>query len=182
MCEIPYGVAAVDFDVISAETYEYLSSLVLVLLLMLRFMFRTWCACGLFREYKKKKKDIVLSLGVLALSLHCAHHLYQDTLLLRSDPLSETADVKGLARIVLKVLLVKVNATLNRANDLSKESEDPVVKACLDVCASQYDDAIYDEIPEAIENLSNLQQMKLLLVLLLVRIHLMRSRMCVNRP
>ncbi|KAG5560848.1 hypothetical protein RHGRI_004007 [Rhododendron griersonianum] len=73
---------------------------------------------------------------------------------LRSDPLSKTADVEGLARIVLKVLLVKVNATLNRANDLSKESEDPVVKECLNVCASQYDDAIYDEIPEAIENLS----------------------------
>ncbi|KAG5560849.1 hypothetical protein RHGRI_004008 [Rhododendron griersonianum] len=43
---------------------------------------------------------------------------------LRSDPLSKTADVKGLAGIVLKVLLVK------------------------------YDDAIYEEIPEAIENLS----------------------------
>lgn len=39
-------------------------------------------------------------------------------------------------------------------NYLSKNSEDPVVEECLNVCASQYDDAIYEEIPEAIENLS----------------------------
>jgi len=68
-----------------------------------------------------------------------------------SNPDSKTADVKELARIILKAALGKVNTILNQANDLLKKTKDRLVRQSLHVCVSVYDEAL-DEIPDAIAN------------------------------
>lgn len=71
---------------------------------------------------------------------------------LRADPGSKTADVKGLARIVLEVVVVKSNATLNRVLELSRNTSDIVQIQSLAVCAQKYIDAV-GYANEAIRNL-----------------------------
>ncbi|KAL6968630.1 hypothetical protein U1Q18_034428 [Sarracenia purpurea var. burkii] len=70
---------------------------------------------------------------------------------LRSDPRSNTTDVKVFARIVLKVTLVKANSTLNKVNNLLKTTTERVLKECLTICSGQYTSAVY-EIPQCIDD------------------------------
>ncbi|KAI8546922.1 hypothetical protein RHMOL_Rhmol07G0157000 [Rhododendron molle] len=71
---------------------------------------------------------------------------------LRSNPDSKTADVEGLVRIILKVTFARVNATLDRVNDLLKKTKDRGLKQSLVICASLYGDAVNYEIPRAIQS------------------------------
>ncbi|KAF7151109.1 hypothetical protein RHSIM_Rhsim02G0073200 [Rhododendron simsii] len=72
----------------------------------------------------------------------------------RCDLIADTCEKTDYPELCISTLSPTLSAKLQMSKGSPASVEDPVVKACLDVCASQYDDAIYDEIPEAIENLS----------------------------
>ncbi|KAE8009927.1 hypothetical protein FH972_006332 [Carpinus fangiana] len=57
---------------------------------------------------------------------------------LRSDPGSASADVKGLARIVLPVVLTKTNETFAQVQNLLGQTSEPVLKAMLSDCSNDY--------------------------------------------
>ncbi|KAI7983453.1 hypothetical protein LOK49_LG15G00081 [Camellia lanceoleosa] len=70
----------------------------------------------------------------------------------RSDSRSVTADVKGLARIMLEVALAKATDTLKQVKNLLSKTSEPVLKECLTICASQYESVVEDSILNAIKN------------------------------
>lgn len=107
-----------------------------MLLLFFSVLFTlNYCSCGdLIADTCKKTKYPNLCISTL-----------------RSNPDSKTADVEGLVRIILKVMLARANAILNQVNDLLKKTKDRGLKQSLTICASLYGEALYD-IPEAIQN------------------------------
>ncbi|CAK7326307.1 unnamed protein product [Dovyalis caffra] len=70
---------------------------------------------------------------------------------LASDPQSSTADVNGLALIMVDVLKAKATSTLNLINQQLTKS--PALKQPLTSCASNYNAILTADIPEGIEAL-----------------------------
>ncbi|CAK7325273.1 unnamed protein product [Dovyalis caffra] len=70
---------------------------------------------------------------------------------LQSDPKSSTADINGLALIMVGVLKAKSTSTLNLINQKLKES--PALKQPLTSCASKYNAILTGDIPQATEAL-----------------------------
>ncbi|XP_059295375.1 cell wall / vacuolar inhibitor of fructosidase 2-like [Lycium ferocissimum] len=60
---------------------------------------------------------------------------------LRTDPKSSSADEKGLVRILLQQCLAKATSIYNEIVFLLKETKEPVLKQCLEVCKDNYDGA-----------------------------------------
>ncbi|KAK2982818.1 hypothetical protein RJ640_021308 [Escallonia rubra] len=86
---------------------------------------------------------------------------------LKSNPKSSSADVKGLARIILELFLDAAKDNLVQVKKLLNRATDPAIKQCLDVCSNEYDSAINvwtplalkylesNSIPDAITEVSN---------------------------
>ncbi|KAG5237625.1 hypothetical protein OIU77_013442 [Salix suchowensis] len=72
---------------------------------------------------------------------------------LKSNPRSSSADVKGLAHIMLEANLANSKVSLAKVEKLLKESGDKSLKKCLDDCAEQYDTAANEDFPTAIQSL-----------------------------
>ncbi|XP_060178240.1 pectinesterase inhibitor-like [Lycium barbarum] len=58
---------------------------------------------------------------------------------LRADPKSSSADEKGLIRILLQQCLAKATSIYNEIVNLLKETKEPVLKECLQICKDNYD-------------------------------------------
>ena len=87
----------------------------------------------------------------------CNKTRYSDVCLetLKSDPNSKTADVKGLARIMLKHGLAYSKDTYARVNKMFNETKDPIMKSCLHVCSEIYSLSVEVNFPHAITALEN---------------------------
>ncbi|XP_061350343.1 cell wall / vacuolar inhibitor of fructosidase 1-like [Gastrolobium bilobum] len=72
--------------------------------------------------------------------------------LLEADPHSSSADVRGLALILLNVVKAKANDTMNKINELLKGGGD---KKALSSCADNYKAILEHDIPQAIEALQS---------------------------
>ena len=70
---------------------------------------------------------------------------------LRSDPGSASADVKGLARIRLPVVLTKNNETFAQVQNLLGQTIEPVLKAMLRDCSNDYGVSVVSSCPDAIQ-------------------------------
>lgn len=73
---------------------------------------------------------------------------------LKSDPKSSTADVPGLALILVNIMKAKATQTLNRIGRLLKGGPRAGEKQALVSCSSKYDAILKGDIPEAIEALT----------------------------
>lgn len=71
---------------------------------------------------------------------------------LTDDPKSSTADVSGLAQIMVNVMKDKANIGLNKINQLI-ESSSPDQKTALKSCADKYNVIITTDVPQATEGL-----------------------------
>lgn len=85
----------------------------------------------------------------------CKQTAYYDlcTSILRSDPRSSDADVKGLTFIVVGVWETKAKETLSHIEELIKGSPKQDEKAALSSCANNYNAIITTDIPKAIRGL-----------------------------
>ncbi|CAJ1940798.1 unnamed protein product [Sphenostylis stenocarpa] len=72
---------------------------------------------------------------------------------LKASPGSSSADVSGLALIMVKVMKAKVNDGLKRIHDLQKGGAGPNLKKALSSCADSYNSVLTTDIPEATEAL-----------------------------
>ena len=73
---------------------------------------------------------------------------------LRADPRSSTADVAGLAIIVVDTIKGKATDTVAQINTLLGSNPDPKTKNGLDSCLKKYSNAILNgDIPSALEGL-----------------------------
>ncbi|XP_015867819.2 cell wall / vacuolar inhibitor of fructosidase 1 [Ziziphus jujuba] len=73
---------------------------------------------------------------------------------LKSDPKSSTADVPGLALILVNKIKSQATKTLNHINSLLKRSPGAGKRRALDSCYSKYDAILKGDVPEAIEALT----------------------------
>ncbi|XP_070034400.1 pectinesterase inhibitor-like [Nicotiana tomentosiformis] len=62
---------------------------------------------------------------------------------LRADPRSASADKKSLARIIIQLSQDKANDILSQTEMLLKQTKEPVLKQCLEVCKEMYDTAVF---------------------------------------
>ncbi|KAK4374029.1 hypothetical protein RND71_004706 [Anisodus tanguticus] len=58
---------------------------------------------------------------------------------LRADPRSASADKKCLARIMVQLSQAKASDILNQIDVLLKQTKEPILKQCLEVCRDTYD-------------------------------------------
>ncbi|KAL5698587.1 hypothetical protein ACHQM5_029605 [Ranunculus cassubicifolius] len=78
----------------------------------------------------------------------CGHTLYVDLCLssLREDPRSETADLKGLAKIALDISLVNATKMISHLTQLKSQNDtslpfDSFFSSCMDDCIDEYQEA-----------------------------------------
>ncbi|XP_010479199.1 PREDICTED: cell wall / vacuolar inhibitor of fructosidase 1-like [Camelina sativa] len=72
--------------------------------------------------------------------------------LLNSDPRGSSADISGLALILIDKIKVLATKTLNEINGLYKKR--PELKQALDQCSRRYKTILNADVPEAIEAIS----------------------------
>ncbi|XP_015867826.2 cell wall / vacuolar inhibitor of fructosidase 1 [Ziziphus jujuba] len=73
---------------------------------------------------------------------------------LKSDPKSSTADVPGLALILVNLIKSKATETLNQIDSLLKRGPGAGEKQALDSCHSKYHAILEGDVPQAIEALT----------------------------
>ncbi|CAK9180191.1 unnamed protein product [Ilex paraguariensis] len=74
---------------------------------------------------------------------------------LRSDPQSSKVDIKGLARIMFRVTLVKARTILQQIHHLNDQTTDPILKTYFLNCIDQYESAVFTDIPGAFKSLDS---------------------------
>ncbi|KAK5844167.1 hypothetical protein PVK06_000302 [Gossypium arboreum] len=73
----------------------------------------------------------------------------------QSGPRSSNANLEGLAKISVEIVIDKANATLNFIVDLFKNVSDPVLYRSYGTCIDSYDASVERLLPEAIAALSS---------------------------
>ncbi|KAK2990202.1 hypothetical protein RJ640_014654 [Escallonia rubra] len=73
---------------------------------------------------------------------------------LRSDPRSSSADVKGLAQIMLELSLAKAKDILKRIHQLNDGTKDPILKRYYGTCIEEYEATVINDLPEAMSELN----------------------------
>lgn len=76
----------------------------------------------------------------------CIHYL-------QADPKSSSANVEGLALIMVDVINVKANTALNKINQLLKGNPQPDLKQKLSLCYDEYRAIVVADVPKAISAL-----------------------------
>ncbi|TYH86318.1 hypothetical protein ES332_D01G033900v1 [Gossypium tomentosum] len=74
---------------------------------------------------------------------------------LRSDPRSSNANLEGLAKISVEIVIDKANATLNFIVDLFKNVSDPILYRSYGTCIDSYGASVQRLLPEAIAALGS---------------------------
>lgn len=72
---------------------------------------------------------------------------------LKSSPGSSSADVTGLAQIMVKVMKAKANDALKRIHELQRVETGPKQRRALSSCADKYKAVLIADVPEATEAL-----------------------------
>ncbi|XP_052875552.1 uncharacterized protein LOC128280956 [Gossypium arboreum] len=75
--------------------------------------------------------------------------------LIALSPRSSNANLEGLAKISVEIVIDKANATLNFIVDLFKNVSDPVLYRSYGTCIDSYDASVERLLPEAIAALSS---------------------------